>query len=38
VEGIRWWRHPEVFAAYWLFLPAIWLALRGWRREAREGT
>ena len=34
-EGIRWWQHPGVVLAYWLVLPAFWLALWYWRRKAQ---
>jgi hypothetical protein len=35
-DGIRWWQHREVVAAYWLLLPVIWLGLRLWRRLATQ--
>lgn len=34
-EGIRWWQHPKLILAYWLALPAIWLALAALRRRRR---
>jgi hypothetical protein len=32
VDGISWWRHPGLVAAYWLALPTFWLLLHRWRR------
>ena len=37
-DGIRWWEHPGVVLAYWLFLPVFWVALRVWRRNRRAAT
>ena len=31
-DSVRWWQHPEIVLAYWLFLPVIWLGLWAWRR------
>jgi hypothetical protein len=32
-DSVRWWQHPEIVLAYWLFLPVIWLGLWAWRRR-----
>jgi hypothetical protein len=33
LPGINWWEHPRVVLFYWALLPAIWLAIRLWRRR-----
>ena len=33
IEGVRWWRHPEVVLAYWLLIPITWYTLHTWRRR-----
>ena len=35
LDGIRWWEHPGIIAAYWAALPALWLGLWLWRRQER---
>lgn len=36
LDGVRWWQHPEVIAAYWITLPLLWLGLWLWRRARRR--
>ncbi|MBU1692335.1 MAG: hypothetical protein KKC51_00050 [Verrucomicrobia bacterium] len=33
MDGLSWWRHPWLVAAYWLALPTLWLVLHVWRRH-----
>ena len=35
-DGIRWWEHPGLVQAYWIFLPAMWFGIWAWRRPERH--